>query len=321
MRHLYKIFLLTFFFSQLLFANPLKLKEEFIHTKDYQANLISSVKKGSTKAVLYIHGFNDYFFNKEFAQRFLNEGYSFFAIDLHNHGKNINKDTKRYYFTDVKEFYSEINLAIDIMRDKYKIENITLYGISQGGLIAALFENDNQRVNALILDSPFFDFHLGWAIETLALPLVTTLGSFFPELKIDSDEPNVFGQSIHKDYQGEWDINLELKAITKNAPIYLGWLNAVNQAQKRLQNGLDIKVPSLILSSDISTSEQSNPKYHHSTDTVLDVNEMHEYAKSLSINQSLITKVKIPKAMHGVLISPLKVREKGYETIFKWLKN
>ncbi len=320
MQLLYKVFIVTFFFSQLLFANPLNLKEEFIHTKNYQANLISSVKQDSKKAVLYIHGFNDYFFNKEFAQRFLDAGYSFFAIDLHNHGKNINKDTKRYYFTDVKEFYPEINLALDIIKDRYKIENISLYGISQGALIAALFENDNQRVNALILDSPFFDFHLGWAIETLALPLVTTLGSFFPELKIDSDEPNVFGQSIHKDYQGEWDIDLELKAIKKNAPIYLGWLNAVTQAQKRLQNGLDIKVPSLILSSDISTSEQSNPKYHHSTDTVLDVNEMHTYAKMLSKNQSLITQIKIPKAMHGVLISPIKVREKGYETIFKWLK-
>jgi len=321
MQHLYKVFILTFFFSQLLFATSLKLKEEFIHTKNYQANLISSVKKDSKKAVLYIHGFNDYFFNKEFAQRFIDEGYSFFAIDLHNHGKNMSKDTKRYYFEDVKEFYPEINLALDIIENRYNIDDISLYGISQGALIAALFENDNQRVKNLILDSPFFDFHLGWAIETLALPLVTTLGSIFPELKIDSDEPNVFGQSIHKDYQGEWDINLQLKAITKNAPIYLGWLNAVNQAQKRLQNGLDIKVPSLILSSDISTSEQSNPKYHHSTDTVLDVNEMHEYAKMLSKNPSLITQIKIPKAMHGVLISPLKVREKGYKTIFKWLKN
>ena len=321
MQHLYKTFILTFFFSQLLFSAQLKLKEEFIFTKNHQANLISSVKKNSKKAVLYIHGFNDYFFNKEFAQRFKDEGYSFFAIDLHNHGKNINKNTKRYYFEDVKEFFPEINLSIDIMKGKYKIENITLYGISQGALIAALYENDNQRVNGLILDSPFFDFHLGWAIETLALPLVTTLGSFFPELKIESDEPNVFGQSIHKDYQGEWDINLELKAITKNAPIYLGWLNAVTQAQKRLQNGLDIKVPSLVLTSDISTSEQSNPKYHHNTDIVLDVNEMHKYAQKLSKKQSLITKIKIPKAMHGVLISPLKVREKGYESIFKWLKN
>ena len=147
------------------------------------------------------------------------------------------------------------------------------------------------------------------------------MGSFFPELKIQSDEPNLFGQSIHKDFSGEWDIDLELKAITKNAPVYLGWLNAVNKAQNRLEKGLDIKVPSLVLSSDISTSEQANPKYHHSTDTVLDIEEIQTLAKKLSVDQSLITAIKIPKAMHGVLISPLKVREKGYETIFNWLKN
>ncbi|NQY93554.1 MAG: alpha/beta hydrolase, partial [Campylobacteraceae bacterium] len=282
---------------------------------------ISSLVPQSKKAVLYIHGFNDYFFNKEFAAKFVDEGYSFFAIDLHNHGKNMTKDTKRYYFTDVKEFYPEINLAIDIMKNKYKIENITLYGISQGGLIAALYENDNQRVDQLILDSPFFDFHMAWFIESIAIPIISTVGSFFPELKIQSDEPNLFGQSIHKDFSGEWDIDLELKAITKNAPVYLGWLNAVNKAQNRLEKGLDIKVPSLVLSSDISTSEQANPKYHHSTDTVLDIEEIQTLAKKLSVDQGLITAIKIPKAMHGVLISPLKVREKGYETIFNWLKN
>jgi len=321
MQNLSKILIFLLLLTNSLFSKELKLNEEFIFTKNYQANLISSIKKDSKKAVLYIHGFNDYFFNKEFAQKFVNQGYSFFAIDLHNHGKNIKKDTKRYYFEDVKEFYPEINLALDIIENQYNINSVTLYGISQGALIAALFENDNQRVNNLILDSPFFDFHLGWAVETLALPLVTTLGSFFPELKIESDEPNVFGKTIHKDYQGEWDIDMDLKAIKKNAPIYLGWLNAINKAQKRLQEGLNINVPSLIISSDVSTSEQANPKYHHTTDTVLDIEEMHQYANALSSNESLISKVKIPKAMHGVLISPLKVREKGYKTIFDWLKN
>ncbi len=301
------------------FAEPLKLQEQFIYTEKYQANLIYQIKPNSKKAVLYIHGFNDYFFNKEFASRFLEQGYSFFAIDLHNYGKNINAETKRYYFTDVKEFYPEINKVIDIIKNLHHIENITLYGISQGGLIAALYENDNQRVNQLILDSPFFDFNFNWFLETIALPVAAEVGKAFPDFKLASDEVNVFGKTLHKDFDGEWDINMDLKAIKTNAPIYLGWINAVYQAQKRLQNGLDIKVPSLILYSNKSTTEQSDKKYHHNTDIVLDVQDMERYSNMLSKNKLNIHKTKINNAMHGILISPKPVRNQGYDKIFQWL--
>ncbi len=303
------------------YSSSLKLQERFIKTHQYQANLIYQTIPNSKKAVLYIHGFNDYFFNKEFASNFLAQGYSFFAIDLHNYGKNMTQDTKRYYFKDVKEFYPEINQAINIMKNEYKIEDITLYGISQGGLIAALFENDNKKVNRLILDSPFFDFHFNWFLENLALPVVAKIGSVFPEFVLKSDEVNVFGKSIHKDFDGEWDIDMELKAIKTNAPIYLGWLNAVYMAQKRLQNGLDIKVPSLILYSNKSISESSNKKYHHNTDIVLDVKDMKKYSNMLSKNVSLITKQELKNGMHGILISPKPVRNKAYKNIFEWLEN
>ncbi len=314
-------FLLLILVSINCYSSSLNLQERFIYTEKYQANLISQVVPNSKKAVLYIHGFNDYFFNKEFASNFLKQGYSFFAIDLHNYGKNMTKDTKRYYFEDVKEFYPEISQAINIMRNEYKIENITLYGISQGGLIAALFENDNKMVNQLILDSPFFDFHFNWFLENMALPVVAKIGSYFPEFVLKSDEVNIFGKTIHKDFDGEWDIDMELKAIKTNAPIYLGWLNATYQAQKRLQNGLDIKVPSLILYSNKSVSEQSNKKYHHNTDIVLDVKDMKKYSNMLSKDRSLITKQEVPNAMHGVLISTKPVRNKAYKTIFEWLEN
>mgnify|MGYP000647946524 CR=1 FL=1 len=288
-----QLFILILLLNTICFSNELNLKERFIHTKNYQANLISQIIPKSKKAVLYIHGFNDYFFNKDFSQKFLDQGYSFFAIDLHNHGKNINKNSKRYYFQDVKEFYPEINKAIDIIKNDYKIENITLYGISQGALIAALYENDNQKVNQLILDSPFFDFHFNWFLENLALPIVAKIGLYFPEFVLKSDEVNVFGKTIHKDFDGEWDIDMTLKSITTNAPIYLGWLNAVYQAQQKLQNGLNIKVPSLILYSNKSTTEQSNKKYHHSTDIVLDVKDMNLYSNKLSKNKQLISKEEI----------------------------
>jgi len=319
MKNTITLFILFLFITLNANADELNLEEQFITTNSHQANLIYKIKPNSKKAVLYIHGFNDYFFNKEFASRFLNQGYSFFAIDLHNYGKNIKKETKRYFFRDAKEFYPEINQAINIIKNEYNIENITLYGISQGGLLAALYENDNKKVDALILDSPFFDFHFNWFLENLALPIVSQIGSFFPNFVLESEEVNVFGKTIHKDFDGEWDIDMNLKAITTNAPVYLGWIHAVYEAQQRLQNGLDIKVPSLILYSDKSTTEQSDKKYHHISDIVLDVKDMDKYANMLSKNNALITKKEIQKGMHGILISPKPVRDIAYNKIFNWL--
>ncbi len=56
--------ILCVIFAISLFSSEIKLKEKFIYTKKYQANLIYSIIPNSKKAVLYIHGFNDYFFNK-----------------------------------------------------------------------------------------------------------------------------------------------------------------------------------------------------------------------------------------------------------------
>lgn len=319
MKILIKYIILFAFISKLCFAVDLNLKEEFIYAQKYQANLIYQIKPNSKKAILYIHGFNDYFFNKEFAQRFLEQGYSFFAIDLHNYGKNINKNTQKYYFSDIKEFFPEINKAVDIIKNRYKIENLTIYGLSQGGLIATLYENDYKRANQLILDSPFFDFNFNWFLENLALPIIAKTGSFFPNIELSSKEVNVFGKTIHKDFEGEWDIDMNLKNITTNAPIYLGWINAIHKAQQILQEGLNIKIPSLILYSHKSTPEDIDNEDRHSSDIVLDVDDIVKYSNMLSNDKSLIHREKIDNAIHGVLLSALPIREKAYKKTFKWL--
>ena len=44
--------------------------------------------KGSRKAFLYIHGFNDYFFQKEMGERFVDSGFNFYAVDLRRYGRS-----------------------------------------------------------------------------------------------------------------------------------------------------------------------------------------------------------------------------------------
>ncbi|MBQ3555632.1 MAG: alpha/beta hydrolase, partial [Bacteroidales bacterium] len=54
---------------------------------DYEGKVVCTLIKRdceqkSKKALLYVHGFNDYFFQAEMADRFNAEGYNFYAVDL-----------------------------------------------------------------------------------------------------------------------------------------------------------------------------------------------------------------------------------------------
>ncbi|MGM7310843.1 alpha/beta hydrolase, partial [Acinetobacter baumannii] len=58
---------------------------------DYEGKVVATlVRKKATqptqKAVLYIHGFLDYFFQTEMAEQFNAHGYDFYALDLRKYG-------------------------------------------------------------------------------------------------------------------------------------------------------------------------------------------------------------------------------------------
>lgn len=308
--------LILLFFLSFSLANE-SFKTQLITTKN-QATLTYQTVEKSQKAILYIHGFNDYFFNEAFAEQFLDHGYSFYAIDLHNYGRNLNANSQPFYFENINEFDDEITSAIDFIK-KQGATNITLYGYSQGGLIASLYTNKFKNVNQLILDSAFFDFAFSSFLETYILPVVSFIGEYFPTFKIDSSSPNIFGQTLHKDFNGEWDFDLKKKYTITNAPIYLGWIHAIYKAQQQLQQGLDLQIPVLSLYSDKSHTEKENVAFHHISDLVLDVKDIQNYSKKLNKDEQLTTLAVIPNGMHGVTFSKIEVRTKAYETIFKWL--
>ncbi len=310
------IFTLLFLFSS-LFA--LEFETQKLKTKEYEATLIYKTLPYSSKAVVYIHGFNDYFFNEELALKFLEQGYSFFAIDLHNYGRNLKPDSKPYYFTNIEEFDEEISLALSLVRKTFQIENITLYGYSQGALIATLYTNRHHNVDQLILDSAFFDFYFDSWVEEFALPAVSYIGKFFPSFKIDSDEPNIFAQTLHKNYEGEWEFDLTLKSTITNAPVYLGWIHAIYEAQKIIHQKINLDIPVLSLYSNASYHENSPKELLFKGDIVLDVEDIQKFSNNLNDNPKLTTHKIIEKAMHGVTLSQPSVRQKAYKEIFTWL--
>ena len=67
------------------------------------------------RAVLFLHGWSDYFFNEELAEFWTGKGFRFFALDMHNHGRSLRPDTHGGYVADLADYDAEITAAIGII--------------------------------------------------------------------------------------------------------------------------------------------------------------------------------------------------------------
>ena len=67
-----------------------------------------------------------------------------------------------------------------------------------------------------------------------------------------------YGTTLHRDYHGDFDYDLNWKPIG-GFPVTFGWIHAIRRGQARLHRGLDVGVPNLILRSDRSVREVTDP--------------------------------------------------------------
>ncbi|CAN0234057.1 unnamed protein product, partial [Chrysoparadoxa australica] len=61
---------------------------------DYEGKVIATLIRSNEnikgrKSILYIHGFNDYFFHPHLAEGFHNNDYNFFALELRKYGRSL----------------------------------------------------------------------------------------------------------------------------------------------------------------------------------------------------------------------------------------
>src|SRR6185369_15874071 len=63
----------------------------------------------TTKAVLHLHGFADYFFQTEYAAWWADRGYDFYALDLRKHGRSLLPHQTPNFVTDLRDYYPEID--------------------------------------------------------------------------------------------------------------------------------------------------------------------------------------------------------------------
>ena len=271
-------------------------------------------KLPSEKAVLYVHGFIDYFFQKELAEQINSWGLEFYAVDLRKYGRALMPHQKPNYCRSIEEYFEDIDAALNLMREN-GIKSIVLMGHSTGGLTTPLFLNQykGDDIKALLLNSPFFDFNVPGPLR-MTLPAVMWLGKRFPNMKMDI-LPQHYPQSLHKDYKGEWDFDIRWKPI-QNFPQYFAWIRAIRLAQVQLQSGLNITQPVLVMHSDKSYKKLSWSEEVRKSDAVLDVEHIAKYANRLGENVEQLT---INDGLHDLVLSRKDVRDQVYREMENWL--
>ena len=289
---------------------------------DYEGKVVCTlIKRESTeesqKAVLYVHGFNDYFFQTEMADRFNKEGYNFYAIDLRKYGRSLLPNQTRCNVRDMSEYFADLDSAINIIRSEGNT-TIVLMGHSTGGLTTSLYchsKGDNCPVDALILNSPFFKFNMGGFLNNFVIPVVATIAPIIPTIDIPQGESTAYAESLLKKYHGEWEFDTN-KKLMLSPDVTTDWIAAIYKGQKKVWDGLDIKVPVLAMYSDKSVdgSEWSEEFMHG--DAVLNIEDIALYSQTLGEN---VQRAKIVGGIHDLLCSLPDVRERAYRYIFYFL--
>jgi alpha-beta hydrolase superfamily lysophospholipase len=269
------------------------------------------------KAVLYLHGFVDYFFHGHVADALLARGWDVYALDLRRSGRSLRTGNRPYFARDLRDYFEEISLAVAVIVNEPDHRLLCLTGHSTGGLIASLYMADGAhraRIQALALNSPFVAFNAS-ALERAAMPLVTSVGGGIPHLPIPGVLAPAYVQSLHRTLKGEWNFDLRWKPEA-GFPAYAGWLRAVRAGHQRVARGLGLEVPVLQLRSATSVRARGWDERVRTADAVLDVAHMQAAVPRLGAQ---VTDVALDGAMHDVFLSRADVRARALEAYGQWL--
>ena len=269
------------------------------------------------KAVLYLHGFIDYFFQAEMALQFNQHDYDFYALDLRKYGRALLAHQKPYNVHDLREYDAEISQALDIIwREGH--QSLILAGHSTGGLICTSYAARNSKhplLKGLWLNSPFFDFNILSKTTKFILSQLIKLGDSFPNLPVPSGLSPLYVPSLHKELQGEWEFNLKLKP--QHYPwVRLSFLRAVYLVQQQLQRGIRLNIPTLVMHSHQSTKASRWSDAVKKSDIILNVRDIDRCTCHIAGDVQIVS---IQQAMHDVILSKKPVRELAYQTLFTWL--
>ncbi|MBG6217715.1 alpha-beta hydrolase superfamily lysophospholipase [Arthrobacter sp. CAN_A6] len=277
----------------------------------------------TVRAVLYVHGWSDYFFQRATAEFFTARGVAFFALDLRKFGRSLRPWQTPGFITDLSEYDADISAAIDALTDalrhRHGADAVVLLSVmahSAGALTAALWAARNPgTAQSLVLNGPWLDTQGSALLRSATQGLLETVSRFRPKARLRVPELGFYWRSISRSAEGEWDLEPFWRPET-GFPLRAGWLAAILAGQAEVARGLSLPMPVLVLASSSSTIGTTWNEAMLESDSVLDVSVMVRRAVELG---SCVTVCRFDGALHDVLLSRPPVRSRAYLQLGRWL--
>ncbi len=278
---------------------------------------------GPARAVLYVHGFSDYFFHEELARTMHLHGWAFFALDLHKYGRSLLPGQTPGYVTSLEDYDVDLEAAVLALGQRLTVRrgaptavDLVLIAHSTGGLVATLWAARNPgRIAALVLNSPWLDTLGTTLLKRVARGVLGALSRRRPKLRLRLPEPGASFRSISDTREGEWDIDPVWRPES-GFPVTVGWLAAVLAGHASLAKGISVSAPVLVLCSAASTLGTAWRNAKLVTDSVLDVEPMVRRAAAIGPK---VTIRRLPGALHDVFLSRGEVRRLAVDSAAWWL--
>ena len=280
------------------------------------ATLVRRNPPTGRRAVLYIHGWNDYFFQAHLGDAMAQDGYDFYALDLRRYGRSLRPRQLAGYIAKLDDYFVEIDAAVEALREGGH-DDLVLMGHSTGGLVGALFAHARPGTfSALILNSPWLELQANPLLRPATQPVFSAAGAVAPTTTLAMADNGFYLRTISAEADGEWEYNRNLKGD----PAFLvrfGWMAAILQGHSRVAAGLDIDCPVLVATSRRTDFRRTWDEALAHADTVLDVERIAERVARLG---NLVVLVRIEGALHDVVLSAPEVRAEVFHQFATFLK-
>ena len=287
---------------------------------DWEGDVVATVVRhragdASAGAVLYVHGFNDYFFQADLARWFAGRGYDFYAVDLRKYGRSLRAHQTPNLCRSLDDYDADLDAAASVIAaDGHR--RMVLAGHSTGGLTGPLWlaRRPGLPVAGVVLNSPFLEFKQPAPVRAALLPVARAVTRVAPARALPAGVSGLYGESLHASRRGEWDFDLRWKPL--QAPVRVGFVAAAGAGQRKVRAGLGLDVPVLVLASTRTVTARAWDDDLTRGDAVLDAAQVARWAPALGRN---VTVVRVADALHDVYLSAPPVRAAAYAATGRWL--
>ncbi|KZM37232.1 phospholipase YtpA [Oerskovia enterophila] len=269
------------------------------------------------RAVLYVHGWSDYFFQTELAEYWHGQGAAFYAVDLRKYGRSLRPHQTPGYMEHLSEYDEDLETALATIHAELGAHAaVMLLGHSTGGLTGVLWANRNPgRLRGLVLNSPWLELQGSSTVRTVSAPAIRQLARFQPKAPLPNIDAGYYARTLRDLESGGWEFNPEWRPVP-SFPVRAGWLRGIIEGHATVAAGLAVSCPIIVLTSDRTIISPRWSEDMRQADIVLDVELLARRAPHLG---PVVTIARIAGGIHDLTLSGPAPRAHFYREITRWL--